>query len=736
MRLPIGSILFLSLAVPSILAQVSSESAFDAARIEQVLKEAGELQSTEPQSVAERLAPVLNQLRQIRDSGRLQQDTSRILKDALVLMMRTQTMLLAPEQDVLAFIRELLVTDPKIDEGTFNPREKLLLKKLRSAETGSLSLETNPQGAVLLYQGAELGASPGTFEFIAGNYRLQLRMPGYVDQSVDLTIQPAEVKSMSFTMRRRVVDIPIAINAPSTSIRVNGKNLGSSQEYKSWSASLPAEQKSEYESLIGQWKIDTSGYSFFRFADAPVGESMRLEFQAACYEPLVLDIKIADQDVDWAKSIYVAPQLKGVQLTKDTGSIDVSSTPSGAEVWIDGSLQGQTPLGGKEFCSGVHRIQVLHGAGQYVQEVVIQRGRAIQVRGELKPALAFLGIYERNPKNSELTLAVNESKNVAKSLSLNCRVFADPLVSAEDMDSLRRKGSLPVDQLLREKDFEDAQIKKASAAVGRSELLLIGLHSASGYLFRLFSTMQPIPDSMEIAALDNTNIDFLIAQLNATDKVRSHLQAADPGVELFDSPRGVIVSKTSSAVSSRAAALVPGTLVKSIDEKAMSSAGFHRYLRSKNPEQTIIFEVQTNQGKMALVQVPLRRAGAEYPWSTPDGFLNSVLVTLHQIAEREPLSEEAKFANLSIALGLMRQKEWRLALEYLAKANLELQRSGISAGTVLYYQGRCYEELGNRAQAETYYVRAKDYGDATLGTPDGLSIPVLADQRIQSLKKQ
>jgi tetratricopeptide (TPR) repeat protein len=83
----------------------------------------------------------------------------------------------------------------------------------------------------------------------------------------------------------------------------------------------------------------------------------------------------------------------------------------------------------------------------------------------------------------------------------------------------------------------------------------------------------------------------------------------------------------------------------------------------------------------------------------------------------------------------MRQREWKLALEYLARANLEPRKSGICPGTVLYYQGRCYEELGDRAQAENYYTRAKDYAEATIGMSGGPAVPVLAEQRIQALKK-
>jgi hypothetical protein len=737
MKILIGKILFFSLALSQLHAQATSDAANDVENMKLVLKEAGELQSTEPVSAAEKLAPLLATLRQLRESGALKPDVSKVFKDALLLMARTQTMLLAPEDDIMAFFRELLIVDPQVDESVFNPREKLLLKTLRSTESGNLSLETNPSGVILSYLGIEMGKTPGKFELIAGSYRFHLRLPGYLDQDIELTIKPAEVRTMSLVMRRRVVDIPIAINAPSTTIRLNGKNLGASQTYNAWLGTLPSEQKPEYEAIVKQWKTDLSSASFSRLTEVPVGESIRIEFQAACYQPLSLELKVVDKDVNWTRVVHEAPQLRNVQLIKDTGYIEATSTPSGADVWIDGNLQGKTPFEGKEVCSGMHRVQVIHSAGQYVQDVTIQQGRTMRVNGQVKPALAFLGVYEQNSKNSELILATADSKAIAKNLALNCRAFADPLIMPDDVELLRKKESLPIDKLLQDSAVAmDQQIRKASTAFGRSDLLLLGLRTEKGYVFRLYSTMHPTPDIIEVARLDDTSINFLISQLNKVERIKEHLRIIDFGLELADSPKGLIISNISSEISSLKSSLAPGLIVKSIDEKPMTFKESQRYLRSKKPEQTVVFEVQTAQGKVSLVPVTLRQMGTEYPWSTPDGFSNSVLATLRYFVELDPLSDDSKLAALSLARGFMRLKEWKLALEFLARANFELKKNGICPGTVLYYQGRCYEEMGNRAQAESYYTRAKDYAEATMGTPNGLSVQILADQRLQVLKKR
>lgn len=739
MRRIIRGILILTLTLSLLCAQESPQAPVKAADMESVLKEAVELQSKEPQAVAEKLAPMLAELRQLRQNGTLGADTARILHDALLLMMRTQIMLLTPEQEILAVIRELLIANPSIDESAFNPREKLLLRKVRTADTGSLTLETTPPGATLSYLGTALGATPGKYALIAGTYRFRLSLPGYLDKDIEATVRPGENLTAAYALRRRAVDIPVAINAPSATVIFNGKTLGVSQGYQPWLASLPEERRQEYESAVAGWHTDRAAYSFFRLADVPVGEAFKVEFQAACRQPLALETKVPEQAVDWTRTVVSPSEFQDVQLAKDVGTVEAASTPSGAEVWIDGSLQGQTPLQGKELCSGTHRIQFLHASGQYAQDITVQRARTLRVQGRLRPALAFLGIYAMDPQNQELTLVQAATRAAARSIGLNCRTFADPLVMPEDIESLRRKGSLPISRLLQEAtgagDLE-GPIKQASIASGRAELLLLGLRTGKGYVFRLYSTLHSIPDIIEAAGEDEAAFNFLIAQLNRTAGIRERLQTADLGLEVADSPNGLAILRLGSAVAAGKTALAPGQIVKSVDAKPMTFADFQKYMRSKKPDQTIVLEVKADKEKVALVPLALRPMGAEYPWNTPDGFPNAVLAMLQHLIARDPLAEESKFAALSLARGFMQRGEWKRALEYLGKANLEPHRSGICPGTVLYYQGRCHEALGDRAQAESYYARARDYAEATIGMPNGPGVSVLAEHRLQSLKKR
>jgi hypothetical protein len=734
-RISITCVLTAILCATTGFAQEAAPPVFDLAKMEQVLKDAGELQSAQPEAVAEKLNPLLAELRRLRQKGALQAETSKAYQEALLLMMRTQAILFASEDEIKASLRELLALHPKIDDSIFNPLEKQLLEKVRSAETGTLSLKTNPPECSVRYQGTELGVTPLDIPLIAGSYPLTLQKTGYIDQNFEAAIKPSEILMVDRSLRRRAVDLPLSVNVPGASVFVNGQQAGSSQPYDVWLATVPVDRRQDYSTLIAQWKLDPVVANFFRIPDVTIGETIKVEFRAPCYESLTLNVSVKEQDVaDWNRPLVGLPELRFVELKKDIGFMEVSSSPIGGEAWIDGVLQGKTPMS-KDFCSGMHRVQVVHPSGQYVQEVNVRRGQAVKVQGELKPAIAFLGVYGKNSESAPLSPIVADWERAAKGLYLRVTAFSNPQVPMEEIEALRKKGNLAVERLLDPKSGYadlDAVVKKAAAEAGRADMILIGQKTGDKYQFRLFSTIHPIPDIIDIPNLEESALDFVISQFNKVEQVAARLQTPNLGLDLLDSPKGLIVLKAPAGANQ---ALARGAVLRSVDQKPRNFKELQDYLRTRKPGQQLSFEVISAKDAATTVPVPIQFIGAEYPWSMPDSFSNAILVMLHHLMERDPLSDQAKFASLSLARGLMLQGEWKPALEVLAKTNLEPLKSGICPGTVLYLQARAYEELGDRALAESYYARTKDYPDATVGTFDGLPVRVLAEQRMQLLKK-
>jgi hypothetical protein len=717
------------------LAQEAAPPVFDLANAEQVLKEAGDLQSSQPEAVAEKLNPLLAELRQLRQKGALKAETSKTYQDALLLLMRTKAILSAPDGEINSSFLELLVLNPKIEDSIFNPREKQRLEKVRSAENGALSLQTTPPGCAVSYQGVELGVTPIDITLVAGSYPLVLRKQGYIDQDFEAVINRSEILKITRNLRRRAVDLPLSVNTPGVSIYVNGQQAGAGQSYNKWLATVAPERQQDFAAIVAEWKLDLAVANFFRIQEVPIGEPITVEFRAPCYESRTLTVSVKELDVvDWNRPIVAIPELRFVELKKDIGFAEISSSPTGGEAWIDGVLQGKTPLS-KDLCSGTHRVQVLHRSGQYVQEVNVKRGQAVKVQGELKPAIAFLGIYARDSESAPPNPVASDWETVARRMVLRISTFSDPQVPVEEIEALRKKGNLSLERLLDPKISSsdlDLIVKKTAAEVGHADLLIIGQKMGNKYQFRIFSTIHPIADIVDIPNLEENSLAFLVSQINKAERVSSRLQAPTLGLDLLESPKGLVIMKAPAGANQ---ALAAGAVIRSVDQKPMTFKELRDYLVTRKPGQSVSFEVVSAKSAATTVPFTPRFVGAEYPWSTPDGFSNSVLVTLNHLVEKDPLSDQAKFAGLSLARGLMIHGEWKLALEALAKSNLEPLKSGICPGTVLYLQARCYEELGNKSMAESYYARTKDYPEATLGLPDGLSVQALAEQRMQSMKK-
>jgi hypothetical protein len=728
-------IFFILGALPSLYSQGHDPQVI--ARMENALKEAAELQSSQLQEVLVRLEPLLSELRQIRQKGELTPATSQIYQEALLLLLRTQAKLLVPEAQIQTSLRDLMVLNPKMDDSTLNPREKILLEKIRSAETGKLILQTNPPQCSLIYLGIDLGTTPADITLIAGSYNFVLRKPGYRDQSFEAEIKSAEILTMHRIMRRNAVRIPLSVSPRDASVSLNGQAIGSGQSPEAWLSSLPEDIKAQMEAEIRSWNIESAVSGFLLLPEVPIDETVSVEFKAPCFEAVTIKATIQDQDVDLNRPYCVHPELRHVTLKKTVGWLEVSSVPSEADVWIDGKQQGTTPFR-QELCIGMHRIQIYHRSGQYVQDVTIPRGETIKISGIIRPAISFLGLYSQSVPGGPLTLLSVESERMAAKLASQSKAFNIYGIAPGALQSMRARGELPIERLLDNTTGTteaDNLIKGIATSAGRANLLIFGLRSGNRFLFRIYNTIHPLADLMEIPNLGDVAQDFLIQQLNKADQIASRLKTASLGMHLMDSPKGPVILKFFESPPPESKGLEPGAILLAVDQKPRNVREIELYLPSLSSGQPVTLEIAPRKETRMMVPVPITYFGAEYPWSSPDAPFNAVLSMLQHLIEKEPLSEEAKFARLSVARGLMVRAEWKLALEFLSRANLEPHKTGICPGTVLYYQARCYEALGDQASAERFYNRAKEYPEATVGTAHGMALSTLAEQRIQRMKR-
>ena len=73
------------------------------------------------------------------------------------------------------------------------------------------------------------------------------------------------------------------------------------------------------------------------------------------------------------------------------GSLDISSTPSGAQVWIDGKMRGNTPLKIADISAGRHTIELKSTAGNVQRTVTVEAGKTAAVEESIFSG--FLALY-------------------------------------------------------------------------------------------------------------------------------------------------------------------------------------------------------------------------------------------------------------------------------------------------------------------------------------------------------
>ncbi len=88
--------------------------------------------------------------------------------------------------------------------------------------------------------------------------------------------------------------------------------------------------------------------------------------------------------------------------TMDSGGLNISSNPAGAEVWFNGENLGKTPLEKSEIPTGTHRI-LIHRSGfsDYKQSVVISRNKTTTVPTINLSHLGKLTIFAE-PEDAEI----------------------------------------------------------------------------------------------------------------------------------------------------------------------------------------------------------------------------------------------------------------------------------------------------------------------------------------------
>ena len=224
-----------------------------------------------------------------------------------------------------------------------------------SFTTGSIYVVSTPPGSSAVLDGGEDQLfTPGTFSSVQpGVHNVEIAMPGY---------QPSlsVVKVSAGTTQNVIVDLVRVVSPGSISLSTTPKGVGF------------------YIDNIYQGKTDQI------VGNLAAGPHKIGIFESG-YDTWENTVTVTSAEIT-PVSVTLVPEK-----SPDTGDLRVSSTPSGASVYLNGDFRGVTPqddhLDVVNLAPGSYAVTLTRSGYQdYTTTVVIQAGKLVQMNAALQPA--------------------------------------------------------------------------------------------------------------------------------------------------------------------------------------------------------------------------------------------------------------------------------------------------------------------------------------------------------------
>ena len=263
-----------------------------------------------------------------------------------------------------------------------------------TATTTSISVSSTPSGATVYLDGSNKGTTPLTIPSVSyGSHDLRLTYPGYQDSSNAVTVS-ASSYTYAYTLTPTPTTTPISVSStPSgATVYLDGSNKGTtpltipSVSYGSHNLRLTYPG---YQDSSNAVTVSASSYTYaytltptpagtttpISVSSTPSGATVYLDGSNKGTTPLTIpsvsygahNLRLTYpgyQDSSNAVTVSASSYTYAYTLTPTPGGtttpISVSSTPSGATVYLDGSNKGTTPLTIPSVTYGSHNLRLTY----------------------------------------------------------------------------------------------------------------------------------------------------------------------------------------------------------------------------------------------------------------------------------------------------------------------------------------------------------------------------------------
>ena len=645
--------------------------------------------------------------------------------------------------------REFIKLDPTFAVDSLAPLEQELVNGLRSRESGFLELQGLGPGVRVLANGVPIGlttAEPFRVMLLAGDYDIRVEQDGYEPAEGRTSVGIGRVTTLGeLTPRLVVPPIALVTSVADIPVYVGEQLIGQTVSLTVARAELDPQQAAALDRAVALTGFSSGSVGALVLRAPPLDRAIEFRFRRECFVEATRTIAITTEiarQLGQREPLLWFGDASAVRMEPNVGTLRVTSTPDGADVYFDEQLVGKAPLE-REVCAGTRQVRVQHQIGAYSTVVSVLRDRLETIDAVIKPSVAVIGGVE----------TVDQVLRASRDLGFRLEQALQAVTSTFQRVDLRpvtleadRWTTLSTARLVAAADRgDDAEVVRLLALARQNfdaPLLLAAVQRTAG------SSEEQAPIDILAFWVDHAGVDRLRWRPLEEPDARKILGSIDDPVDLaslvYRNSAGLraidtslpnvplIIAQVDEGSPAASAGVQVGDAVEAVDGRVMSAAQLEERIQQGREGDVVEFRIARGTAPASTVSVGVRREPRAAPVFDRTLFGNALMAKLTAARLMAGSRPERDLVTFSLALVQMRYGAWQAALDLLEGLGAVPVGLGVGPGSAAYYRARCHEALGDVASAQRLYQEALSFASEILGE-DGTSVAVAAGRRMALL---
>jgi hypothetical protein len=583
-----------------------------------------------------------------------------------------------------------------------SPRVVGLFTNVRNRTVGELLLSMTPAGEVTI--GGRVYAvdsTPQSIKLLQGPYAVTANLRGYRPVAEAVQVAAAGSTTLALTPDRISATVAVTTLPDGVHVELDGASRG---------VTTAGDVKGEASAPL-ILDLQTGVY--------------RLTLKRECYVTLEREL-----NVDRLASFTVGP----LELVPAVASVAIQADVPDATVYLDGVARGSAPAELKDICEGDHTLELRSPRGRFVDRQRWRAGDSKTIKGTLRPAFAIVGFADAGSG----ALVPPQAITVERALPEKSGMLLFAAAESDVKVALEREKLQPLDLSKRLTDAQNEQSRRQVREIGRrlsDRLDVQGLAwvtpvagDPEAISLSLLTSDSASPDVLTFRPRDPVSRGQALAALLAPPPrpLRRTLDLA--AVDVAD-VTGAVVLRPAAGAADAPGALLAGEVVVAAGGQPVKTVSDLRASAAALPAPgPLNVDVRGRDGRIRAATITVGESPDLVSYGDRTLLCNKLLLEMRNLVQATRAPQEQTAARLNLAVAEMCVAGWEDALVNLEQVMLP-DGAGVSAGTVTYLMGLCYEALGRVADARSAFERAAGAAESTLGL-DGPSVHLLAQQKL------